>query len=189
MNVPETFFTVHEQLILLGLSCLFGAVLGVCYDFFRAARVIFPHNSWLVIIEDILFMCGYAVFLTSFSSAAARGEFRFYFVIGNAIGFILYFFTVGSVMIKALKKLYGVLGGIVRIIMRPLKGIYVLICEKAALKFVGSSKNDVKRFKNPKTLLKMVCELLYNRMENKKRKNVKNVAEKSKTSEQKERAL
>ena len=48
MNVPETFFTVHEELILFGLSCLFGAALGVCYDVFRSLRLIVPHNFVLV---------------------------------------------------------------------------------------------------------------------------------------------
>ena len=74
MNVPETFFTVHEELILFGLSCLFGAALGVCYDVFRALRLIVPHNFVLVMAEDIVFFIGYCIFLSAFTAAAARGE-------------------------------------------------------------------------------------------------------------------
>ena len=48
MNVPETFFTVSEELVLFGLSCLAGAVIGVFYDIFRVIRIIFPHNDILI---------------------------------------------------------------------------------------------------------------------------------------------
>lgn len=181
MNVPETFFSVNEQLLLFGLSCVFGAALGIFYDVFRTLRVIFPHNSWLVVIEDVLFMSGYAIFLSVFASAAARGELRFYYVIGNFLGFVIYFFTVGSAVIAAMRKLFFVLRKTVSIIMRPFKMIYVFLREKAGLKFVGSSKFFVKSLKNVKRLLRKGSGLLYNKKENKKRKNVKNVAEKCKT--------
>ena len=58
MNVPETFFTVSEELVLFGLSCLAGAVIGVFYDIFRVIRIIFPHNDVLILIEDIIFLVG-----------------------------------------------------------------------------------------------------------------------------------
>lgn len=185
MNIPETFFTVHEQLILFGLSCVFGAVLGVCYDVFRTLRVIFPHNTWLVVIEDVLFLIGYAVFLSVFASAAARGELRFYYVVGNIIGFIIYFFTVGSAVISTMKKLFSLVSRIVCFIMRPFSIVYVFLREKAGLKFVESSKVFVKSLKNVKSLLLKSSDSLYNKKENKKRKNVKNVAEKSKIQEEK----
>lgn len=168
MNVPESFFSVNEQLVLFGLSCVFGAVFGVLYDAFRALRIILPHNFWLVTVEDVIFMTSYAVFLPLFASAAARGELRFYFVIGNAIGFVLYFFTVGTVVISALKKLFLIVGRLVDIIIRPFRIIYVFICEKAGLKFVGNSKVLVKSLKKMKTLLLKRRTLLYNRRENKK---------------------
>ncbi len=54
MRVPETFFSVSEELVLFGISCLAGAVIGVFYDVFRVIRIIFPHNAVLVTIEDII---------------------------------------------------------------------------------------------------------------------------------------
>ena len=176
--IPETFYTVHEQLVLFGLSCLFGGALGVCYDLFRALRVLLPHNTWLVVFEDVLFMAGYSVFLTAFASGAARGELRFYFVIGNLLGFIIYFFTVGSAVIAALKKLLHVLGRTLCAVIRPLTAVYVFIREKAVMKFVGSSKVLVKSIKNVKSPLINSSHLLYNKKKT-KRKNVKNIAEKT----------
>lgn len=180
MNVPETFYSVNEQLVLFGLSCLFGAVLGVCYDIFRTARVIFPHNSWLVLIEDIAFLAGYTVFITAFASAAARGELRFYFVIGNILGFTVYLCTVGSAVIKTMKKLYSLLRTVFAFIMRPFGFVYVLLREKAGIKFVGISENFVNSIKKSKKLLLKSVHLVYNKKENKNRKNVENVGKKSK---------
>mgnify|MGYP002545496206 CR=1 FL=1 len=74
--IPETYFTVHEQLTLFGASCLLGAALGVIYDAFRALRIALPHNKILVALEDIAFLLIYSVFIISFTSAPARGEFR-----------------------------------------------------------------------------------------------------------------
>lgn len=167
--IPETFYTVHEQLVLFGLSCLFGGALGVCYDVFRALRVLMPHNTWLVVFEDVLFMAGYSVFLMAFTSGAARGELRFYFVIGNLLGFIIYFFTVGNAVISALKKLLHVLGRAFCVVIRPLTAVYVFIREKAVRKFVGSSKVLVKSIKNVKMPLIKSSHLLYNKKKTKKK--------------------
>ncbi len=183
MNVPETFFSVSEEIVLFGLSCAFGIIIGICYDIFRTARILFPHNTVLVVIEDVIFMAGYSIFLSSFSSAAARGELRFYYVIGNALGFIVYFFTLGSVVIGAMKKIYFAFRKVIEIIFKPLKSVYVLLYTKVDNKFVGNPENSVKKIKKSSFLLLNKTDLLYNKRENKKRKNVKNVAEKIKTKE------
>lgn len=187
MNVPETFFSVHEELILFGLSCLFGAAIGVCWDILRAFRVIFPHNSWLVFIEDAAFLLAYMVFLTAFSTAAARGELRFYFVIGNAIGFALYIVTVGSTIVQVVRKLYTIFTVAFGVIFRPFRACYVFLRKKAAVKFVGSTEFIVNNIKKIKILLLNHRHLMYNKIENNKRKNVNSVAKKEK--ERKERSV
>ncbi len=181
MNVPETFFSVSEEIFLFGLSCVFGIIIGICYDVFRTARILFPHNTALVVIEDVAFMAGYAIFLSSFSSAAARGELRFYYVIGNALGFIVYFFTLGSVVISAMKKIYFAFKKVTEIILKPFKKVYVILYAKVDNKFVRNPENSVKKYKKTSFLLLNKMNLLYNKKENKKRKNVKNVAEEAKT--------
>lgn len=185
MNVPETFFTVSEELWLFGISCLSGAVIGVAYDIFRTFRLIVPHNSWLVATEDILFLALYGVFISAFSSAAARGELRFYFIIGNLIGFVLYFVTLGSVVIRTLRKLFTVIGTALRWLFRPVKTCYVFFRKKAADKFVGNPQNTVKIIKKIKRVLLNKPEMMYNKKENKQRKNVKSVAKKNEARKEK----
>lgn len=176
MKVPETFFSINEEIYLFGLSCIFGIIIGICYDVFRTARILFPHNTALVVIEDVIFMALYAVFLSSFATVCARGELRFYYVVGNAIGFIFYFFTFGSIIIGAMKKIYYALLKILSVVFSPLRSVYVKLQEKEH-NFVTSSKNTVKTNKKKSFLLLNTTGLLYNRKENKKRKNVNSVAE------------
>lgn len=94
----ESFFTVSEQMQLFLMSCLFGIPIGIFYDIFRVIRIILPHNSVTTAIEDVLFFVVYSVFIMSFTFSAARSEFRVYYIIGNLIGFSVYYFTVGKII-------------------------------------------------------------------------------------------
>lgn len=96
--IPETFFTVGEQFRLFFISILFGFPIGLFYDVFRILRIIIPHNSLAAALEDILFFAVYSVFITSFTYAAARSEFRIYYIAGNITGFFIYWFTAGKIL-------------------------------------------------------------------------------------------
>lgn len=176
MNVPETFFSIQEELVLFLFSCVAGAFIGVFYDIFRTLRLMIKHNFFFVIIEDVLFLACYAVFLSAFASVQARGELRFYFIIGNALGFTMYFFTLGSFVIRTFRKFFGLIGRI----FAPVKAVYVIFCKKVTGKFVENSKNFVKHIKKWNFLLPNAKHLLYNKSESTKRRNVNIVAEENK---------
>lgn len=177
MNIPETFFSTSEELRLFLLSCIAGAVIGVVFDVFRALRLLVRHNRFFVLLEDLAFLCGYAVFLSAFASAAARGELRVYFMIGNVLGFTLYFFTLGNIVLRTLNKILTAAKKTLGVIFAPLRSLYVLICKKAAAKFVGSNKNLVNAIKKVGIPLPKPLKLLYNKYESKNRKNVNGFAE------------
>ena len=178
MNVPETFFSTSEELRLFLLSCAAGAVIGVFFDIFRALRLLFRHNWLLVLIEDLVFLCSYAVFVSAFASAEARGELRVYFFIGNALGFTVYYFTLGNIVLRTLSKVFAAVRKLLVFILKPLGDLYVLIRKKAADKFVGSNQGLVKFIKKMKLCLQKPLPLLYNKKESRKRKNVNGFAEK-----------
>lgn len=189
MNVPETFFSVREELVLFGLSCLAGTVIGIFYDVFRAFRLIVRHRLWLTAIEDAAFLGAYAVFLSAFASAAARGELRFYYVIGNVLGFALYYFTLGSVVIRTFRKLFDAVHAVLKWAFAPFCRVYVLLRAKAKAKFVGSSKVLVKTIKKISLLLPRSGHLRYNKTENKKKRNVTIVAKKNKNQNKEKRSF
>lgn len=146
MNVPETFFSVGEELWLFLLSCIFGAVFGVYYDIFRTLRMAVPHHSFFVVLEDVVFLGTYAVFLSAFASAAARGELRAYFALGGILGFTLYYFTVGKFVIRLMQKITGIIKWIFAVAVKPFKAI--------GGKFVGIAQSIVKKNKNNSDHLK-----------------------------------
>ncbi|MCR4796303.1 MULTISPECIES: spore cortex biosynthesis protein YabQ [Ruminococcus] len=170
MRITETFFSVSEELRLFGLSCLMGAVVGAAYDVVRVFRLIAAHNGFLTAVEDIFFLMLYAVSLTAFSEAAARSEMRLYFVIGNVIGYALYYVTIGSVVMGTIRKLFSVVGALLRLIFRPFRPCCAFLRKKATAEFVRNSKNIVKPIKKIKIVLLNKQHMLYNKMENTKEK-------------------
>ena len=178
MKVPETFFSVNEELRLFFLSWVLGAALGLFYDVFRGLRLLVHHSSAAVAAEDILFTACWGVSLSVFSSVLALGQLRGFFVLGSILGFALYILTVGRVVVGIVGKCLTIIRAALHFIFAPLNKCYALIRKKAALKFVGSSKIFTSGIKKHKILLPKTHNLLYNKTENKKRKNVKNVAQK-----------
>lgn len=120
MNVPETFFTIEEELRLFLLSCAAGAVFGVYYDIFRAMRLTFPHHGFFVFLEDLLFLLTYGVFLSCFAAAEARGVLRGYYILGGLIGFVLYYFTIGKFVMGFIKKLIKCVRKMLSVLYKPI---------------------------------------------------------------------
>lgn len=167
MSIPETFFSVSEELRLFGLSCLAGAAFGLVWELLRTLRVLLPHNGFLTAAEDVIFFMLYAVFLMCFTTVAARGEFRVYYIIGGVSGFLMYILTLGSIVSAAVRKICCALGRAFAVVSAPLIKAFVLLGKKAAHNFVGISEIIVQNFKKVGLLLIYPILLMYNRKENK----------------------
>ncbi|MGN0613407.1 MAG: spore cortex biosynthesis protein YabQ [Porcipelethomonas sp.] len=147
MEGLESFFTSGQQLQLFVLSCLFGIPIGIVFDVFRVFRMLIRHCKAAVIAEDILFFILYAVFVMCFTITAARSEFRIFYCLGNFLGFLLYFLTVGNIVTSVLKKIIFKIKSVLQLSLKK----FVLICGKIIHKFVGSFQNKKIRKKNSKT--------------------------------------
>lgn len=109
----ETFFTVPEQLLLFLCSVIAGAALGVVYDIFRAIRITLPFMRKKIptAVSDMLYMLifGTAVFLLS--AYMGRGQVRFFYCLGAALGALLYILTAGNAAVSALRRLCEFIAG------------------------------------------------------------------------------
>lgn len=146
----ETFFTAGEQSLLFLASVAVGCGLGPLYDVFRAFRLLMPHRRIFVALEDIGFITIWALVLVTFSLEWGRGEVRGYYFLGNLLGFILYFFTLGNIILGILRKVLGLLGkilGLGRVPLRKLRSFLIKQTQKVKIK-LEKAKEDRKKSKN-----------------------------------------
>lgn len=89
----ETYLS--QQAIAFLWSVVLGALLGVVYDFFRVGRILWRRGAVWVFLEDLLFSFMGAA-LTAFCLTLTNyGQVRLFLLIGEFLGFLLYFFTLG----------------------------------------------------------------------------------------------
>ncbi len=137
MTVPQ-----EKIALILLYSFILGAVLGLIYDFFRIKRIAYNLNknkikkmmeNTIVFFEDItywlicsVFVC---VFLFYINSGRARGISLFVML----SGFLVYYFTVGKLVVRCSERIielfYKMLRKIYSIFIRPLLIILKLLCK------------------------------------------------------------
>ena len=139
-----------RQLSLVLYSLILGAVLGVVFDILRVSRVLISYRgnegrirrvsdtflSVIAFIEDILFASVSAVLLILFCFKVNRGISRSFILFGAAVGFVLYYFTLGrltslaaNAISRAIYTLFAFIAKrcllpIIRFIKKILKGIF-----------------------------------------------------------------
>lgn len=92
--------SLASQPVIFGYACLFGAVLGVYYDLFRIIRLLTASERRHIFFQDVFYLvtCGVLTFLFTF--ATNKGEIRFYILAGEAIGWCVYYLTIGAVTLR-----------------------------------------------------------------------------------------
>ncbi len=102
-------YDMGRQLSLVVYSLILGAILGIIFDVLRISRVLLTYRgnggrirrvsdtflSAIAFIEDIFFASVSAALLILFCFKVNRGISRSFLLFGAAVGFILYYFTVG----------------------------------------------------------------------------------------------
>lgn len=105
-------------------SILLGFFVGFYYEIFRFIRLAFPHPDLLIIAEDLCFLLPLSPLLIFFHYALNSGIFRWFSIAGCVLGFLLYLWTVGKLLLffseKILFCIKAVLKGFCKIFLRPL---------------------------------------------------------------------
>lgn len=102
------------QLNGLFLSCGFGFLTGVWYDVLRVIRTVLRFGKIGVFLSDMLFCVSTATAFFFFSFPLTGGAVRGYLLLGTALGFVVYLYTVGRVfvwfclaIVRFIKRLTG----------------------------------------------------------------------------------
>lgn len=95
-------------------SLVLGLVLGILYDIVRATRMVLHAGRVHVMISDIVFFTICGVLTSLFALPFNKGDVRGFIIFGEAVGFLTYRLTLGSVMGKMYAALARVLRGFIQ---------------------------------------------------------------------------
>lgn len=147
-------------------SIALGAALGIFYDLFRVARVAVRHNAIAAAVEDVVFALACAAATLLYLIRADCGEIRLFVLVGELIGFVIYYFTVGALVIGAAKGIISAVTKFFYWIWRIFFAPVERFLEKTGAKFKKKQANFAiclkKRNKFCNLHLKTHRDLLYN---------------------------
>lgn len=136
-------FTLSEQMISLLYSLLCGVILGAVYDIFRTVRVVAGGRKRIIFVCDLFFMLIFTFVSFFYSMSVTRGNTRYFIVMGEIVGFLVFRLTVGRISVRFFEYLFVSIKKIIKIVIE---------------KFV----------KNAKKLLQDKYRVLYNMNEKRK---------------------
>lgn len=87
--------SVNNQFYLFLFAIILGVILGVLNDVFRFVRLFNKNSKYLIVILDVAYMVICAIITCFFILAYNNGEVRFFALLGEFTGIILYRYTIG----------------------------------------------------------------------------------------------
>ena len=135
--------SVSGQLQVFGLSVLLGVGLGLVYEVFRLLRLAFFSQKTVVFVQDVLFSLTALVSTFVFVVAVNEGQLRFFLLIGELCGFMVYYFTLGTLIFHLSSLIIGTVRKMLSFLLSPLK---------KALDRRASKKESRKKQKNQKKI-------------------------------------
>ena len=155
------------------LSLGLGFIMGIVYDLFRIIRLSISERKISIIIFDLLY-CIFLCFTTFiFLITVNEGQVRFYLLLGEGVGFAIYYFSLGVIIFSfSQKTIYFIklcFRKIFSVLFLPFKWVFTRL-KRVCDKILKKGRKRTKNIKNKsKFLLKVNRHLLYNlngKMEN-----------------------
>ena len=143
------------------LSMGLGFVMGFFYDLFRIIRLAISKKKVFIIIFDLLY-CIFLCFVSFvFCMTVNEGQFRLYLLLGEAIGFAVYYFSLGVVVFTFGEKSVEVIKSCFKRIFKIITTFSTKL-ENFVENNFQSSKNPSKRKENNlKNSFKTTLDNLY----------------------------
>ena len=150
---------ITQQTAVFFHSLLLGVVLGCFYDLFRITRIAFIIPALLVLVEDLLFFLFSSIVLFGFMLENSYGQIRWFILLGVALGWVIYYFTAGSLVMKCSAQIIATIRRILAFLWRPFAWSGKK-CAAAGAFLEKRSRNLVLRTKSS---LKSTVVLMYNK--------------------------
>jgi len=143
-----------DQTIIFLYAIALGAGAGVLYDLFRISRIAIPTPRAIVCIQDIIYFSIIAFSTFILLMTTVGGRVRVFLLAGAFIGAVLYFLTIGQLVIRVAEVIIRIIKAIFRFIYRfILYPVYWILYKISRLIlrpiffFGGIFKKIFKRFK------------------------------------------
>lgn len=117
-------FSLSDQTAYFLWSLALGVLLGVLYDMVRALRMTLRAGRLHVAVSDVIFFAVCGVITSLFALPFNKGNVRGFILFGEAVGFLGYRLTLGSVMGKVYAITACKLRGFVQKIRKILEKIF-----------------------------------------------------------------
>ena len=112
--------TIADQTKVFMLSVGMGFILGILYDLFRIIRLIITDKPRAFVIQDILYVAVSAFLSFLFLLSVNNGKVRLFELAGEVLGWLIYYFSFGSVAIRFGDKLISAVKNFLKFIFRIL---------------------------------------------------------------------
>jgi Spore cortex protein YabQ (Spore_YabQ). len=160
------YLTLDSQLQGFLVSVLTGVLLGALYDIFRIYRTVFRPEKRAVFFQDLFYMICAAFVTFLLALGVNYGEIRFYILAGEAIGWCLYYLTIGMVTVQVFRFVSRILR---RYLIYPVKRVFHRIFHWIFHKLKILCKNVKTAAENKKKRLKQHRQIVYNQSDRRRK--------------------
>lgn len=136
----------------------FGLLIGILYDVLRVVRLVLSFSKIATYITDFLFSLVSAVMTFLFCLSVTNGEVRSYILLGEFIGFFVFYISFGSVAVKFSEKSVRKIEKAIKRILHFIFSPFIKIFKVISLKFLNFRKKVRKKSKNPKEIVKNLLQ-------------------------------
>ena len=160
-----------EQTEIFFCSVGFGFLLGILYDVFRIFRLVISRAKSFVLFMDLLYFAVCSVLVFCFMLVTDSGRVRLYTAGGQLIGWLIYYFSSGAVVIRLTSSLTAFVRSINRRIFLRLKKIFAKVWRKTCRMRAAYKKIARKSDKKVKFNLQKYKHIVYNLYSYRKNRN------------------
>ncbi|MBQ8762599.1 MAG: spore cortex biosynthesis protein YabQ [Clostridia bacterium] len=152
--------SVQTEIFLLSLG--FGFLLGILYDVFRTLRLIISKSAVFTVFMDILYFVLCAILIFSFNLVVDSGKIRLYVLLGDLLGWLVYYFSFGEISIKISNIIISLVRRTLMAISKPFIKLKKHMERKFKKFFLFSKKIIRKFYKKAKFDLQKHRSMVYN---------------------------
>ncbi len=108
----------------------FGFLLGILYDVFRTVRLIISNSKSFVVFMDLLYFAVCAFLIFCFNMVVDSGRIRIYVVLGEILGWLIYYFSFGAIAIRAGSAVKKFIVRLANAVFKPFRRFFAFVKRK-----------------------------------------------------------